>query len=108
MPRAANLETSGVVERASGIRMLVSLKGIDMTTTAPPSAPVTIRSVLLGLLGIPPSVGAENTAISAPRRSGSAGHSEGVRVQLTRIKNWEQVTGVHVDALTALHGLTGQ
>lgn len=64
MPRAANLETSGVVERASGIRMLVSLKGIDMTTTAPPSAPVTIRSVLLGLLGIPPSVGAENTAIS--------------------------------------------
>ena len=34
-----------------------------MTTTAPPSAPVTIRRVLLGLLGIPPSVGAENTAI---------------------------------------------
>jgi hypothetical protein len=28
--------------------------------------------------------------------------------QLTRIKNSEQVTGVYVDALTALHGLTGQ
>ena len=28
--------------------------------------------------------------------------------QLTRIKNWEQVTGVYVDALNALHGLTGQ
>jgi len=104
MPRAANLETSGVVERASGIRMLVSLKGIDMTTTAPPSAPVTIRSVLLGLLGIPPSVGAENTAISPH----DALALPDTRVQLTRIKNWEQVTGVHVDALTALHGLTGQ
>ena len=28
--------------------------------------------------------------------------------QLTRIKNWAQVTGVYVDALTAEHGLTGQ
>ena len=64
MPRAANLKTSGVVERASGIRMLMSLKGIDMTTTAPPSAPETIRSVLLGLLGIPPSVGGENNRVS--------------------------------------------
>jgi hypothetical protein len=53
-----------VVERASGIRMLMSLKGIDMTTVAPRSAPQTVRSVLLGLLGIPPSVGAEKTAIS--------------------------------------------
>ena len=35
-----------------------------MTTTAPPSAPVTIRSVLLGLLGIPPSVGGENNRVS--------------------------------------------
>jgi hypothetical protein len=49
MPGAANLNTSGAVERASGIRMLVSLKGIDMTTAAPPSHQ-TIRSVLLGLL----------------------------------------------------------
>ena len=40
---------------------LVGLKGIDMTTTAPP---VTIRSVLLGLLGTPPSVAADSTAIS--------------------------------------------
>ena len=64
MPRAANLKTSGVVERASDIRMFLSLKGIDMTTAAPPSAPETIRSVLLGLLGVPPSVGAENTAVS--------------------------------------------
>jgi probable HAF family extracellular repeat protein len=44
--------------------MLVSLKGIDMTTTAPPSAPETIRSVLLGLLGVPPSVAVESTAVS--------------------------------------------
>lgn len=50
-----------VIERASGIRMLV--KGIDMTTTAPPSAPVTIRRVLLGLLGTPPSVAVANTAL---------------------------------------------
>ena len=64
MPRAANLKTSGVVERASGIRMLMSLKGIDMTTAAPPSAPETIRSVLLGLLGVPPSVAVESTAVS--------------------------------------------
>ena len=64
MPRAANLKTGGVVERASGIRMRMSLKGIDMTTTAPPSAPVTIRRVLLGLLGIPPGVGARSTTIS--------------------------------------------
>src|ERR1700684_4627026 len=35
-----------------------------MTTTAPPSPPVTIRRVLQGLLGIPPSVGGENTAFS--------------------------------------------
>jgi probable HAF family extracellular repeat protein len=61
MPGAANLETSGVVKRASGIRMLVSLKGIDMTTTAPP---VTIRSVLLGLLGIPPSTAVDSNAVS--------------------------------------------
>ena len=64
MPRAANLKTSGVVERASDIRMLLSLKGIDMTTAAPPSAPETIRSVLLGLLGVPPSVAVESTAVS--------------------------------------------
>ena len=64
VPRAANLKTSGVVERASDIRMLVSLKGIDMTTAAPPSAPETIRSVLLGLLGVPPSVAVESTAVS--------------------------------------------
>jgi probable HAF family extracellular repeat protein len=64
MPGAANLKTSGVVERASGIRMLVNLKGIDMTTAAPPSHQ-TIRSVLLGLLGIPPSVAAESTAVSS-------------------------------------------
>jgi probable HAF family extracellular repeat protein len=64
MRRAANLKTSGVVERASDIRMLVSLKGIDMTTVAPPSAHQTIRSVLLGLLGIPPSVAVESTAVS--------------------------------------------
>jgi probable HAF family extracellular repeat protein len=64
MPRAANLNTGGVVGRASGIRMRMSLKGIDMTTTAPPSAPVTIRRVLRGLLGIPLGVGAESTAIS--------------------------------------------
>ena len=63
MPRAANLKTSGVVERASDIRMFLSLKGIDMTT-APPSAPETIRSVLLGLLGVPPSVAVESTAVS--------------------------------------------
>ena len=44
--------------------MLVSSKGIDMTTTAPPSAHPTIRSVLLGLLGIPPSVAVESTAVS--------------------------------------------
>lgn len=64
MPRAANLKTSGVVERASDIRMFLSLKGIDMTTAAPPSAPETIRSVLLGLLGVPPSVAVESTAVS--------------------------------------------
>jgi probable HAF family extracellular repeat protein len=64
MPRAANLKTSGVVERASGIRMLVSSKGSDMTTTAPPAVHPTIRSVLLGLLGIPPSVAVESTAVS--------------------------------------------
>jgi probable HAF family extracellular repeat protein len=63
VPRAANLKTSGVVERASDIRMFLSLKGIDMTT-APPSAPETIRSVLLGLLGVPPSVAVESTAVS--------------------------------------------
>ena len=61
---AADAKTSGVVERAGGIRMLVSSKGIDMTTTAPPSAHPTIRSVLLGLLGIPPSVAVESTAVS--------------------------------------------
>jgi hypothetical protein len=44
--------------------MLVSLKGIDMTTTAPPSAHPTIRSVLLGLLGIPPSVAVDSSAVS--------------------------------------------
>jgi len=64
MSTAANLKTSDVVERASGIRMLVNSKGIDMTTTAPPSAHPTIRSVLLGLLGIPPSVAVESTAVS--------------------------------------------
>jgi len=73
VPRAANLKTSGVVERASGIRMrvsvkgidmTVSVKGIDMTTTAPPSAPETIRSVLLGLLGVPPSVAVRSTAVT--------------------------------------------
>jgi probable HAF family extracellular repeat protein len=64
MPKGANLRTGGVVERASGIRMRMSEKGIGMTTTAPPSAPVTIRRVLLGLLGIPPSIEAANTAIS--------------------------------------------
>lgn len=64
MRRAANLKTSGVVERAIDIRMFLSLKGIDMTTTAPPSAPETIRSVLLGLLGVPPSVAVESTAVS--------------------------------------------
>jgi uncharacterized membrane protein len=64
MRRAANLKTSGVVERASDIRMFLSLKGIDMTTTAPPSAPETIRSFLLGLLGVPPSVAVESTAVS--------------------------------------------
>jgi probable HAF family extracellular repeat protein len=57
-------ETSGVVEQASDIRMFLSLKGIDMTTTAPPSAPETIRSVLRGLLGVPPSVAVESTAVS--------------------------------------------
>ena len=51
------------MERASDIRMFLSLKGIDMTT-APPSAPETIRSVLLGLLGVPPSVAVESTAVS--------------------------------------------
>ncbi len=35
-----------------------------MTTAAPPSAPETIRSVLLGLLGVPPSVAVESTAVS--------------------------------------------
>ena len=64
VPRAANLETSGVAERASGIRMRVSVKGIDMTTTAPPAPPETIRSVLLGLLGVPPSIAVESTAVS--------------------------------------------
>jgi probable HAF family extracellular repeat protein len=64
MRRAANLKTSGVVERAIDIRMFLSLKGIDMTTTAPPSAPETIRSVLLGLLGVPPSVAVKSTAVS--------------------------------------------
>jgi hypothetical protein len=39
---------------------LVSLKGIEMTTTAPP---ITIRSVLLGLLGLPPGT-VESTAVS--------------------------------------------
>jgi probable HAF family extracellular repeat protein len=39
----------------------LSLKGIDMTATAPPQ---TIRSVLLGILGIPPSIAGESTAIS--------------------------------------------
>ena len=63
MPAAANLHTGGVVERASGIRMRMSWKGIDMTTTAPPSAPVTIRRVLRGLLGNPPGVGTKSTAI---------------------------------------------
>jgi hypothetical protein len=28
--------------------------------------------------------------------------------QLTRIKNWAQVTGVYIDALTAEHGLVSQ
>jgi probable HAF family extracellular repeat protein len=53
-----------VVERASGIRMLVNLKGIDMTTVAPPSAHQTTRRFLLGLLGTPPSVAVESTAVS--------------------------------------------
>jgi probable HAF family extracellular repeat protein len=57
-------ETSGVVDRASGIRMLVSVKGIDMTTTAPPLAQQTMRRVLLGLLGVPPSIPVESTAVS--------------------------------------------
>jgi probable HAF family extracellular repeat protein len=61
MPGAANLETSGVVKRASGIRMRVSVKGIDMTTTA---TPVTIRRVLLGLLGVTPSIAVDSNAVS--------------------------------------------
>jgi probable HAF family extracellular repeat protein len=61
---AADAKTSGVVERAGGIRMLVNSKGIDMTTTAPPSARQTIRSVLLGLLGVPPSAAAQSAAVS--------------------------------------------
>jgi probable HAF family extracellular repeat protein len=52
------------VDRVNGIRMPVSLKGIDMTTTAPPSTNQTIRSVLLGLLGVPPSIALESTAVS--------------------------------------------
>jgi hypothetical protein len=28
--------------------------------------------------------------------------------ELTRIKNWGQVTGVYIDALSEAHGLTGQ
>jgi probable HAF family extracellular repeat protein len=64
MPRASNLKTSGVAERASGIRMLLRLKGIDMTTAAPLSAHQTIRTVLHGLLGIPPSVTVETAAVS--------------------------------------------
>jgi hypothetical protein len=39
------------------------------------------------------------STLTAPRASAT---------QLTRIKNWAQVTGVYVDALTAEHGLTGQ
>jgi probable HAF family extracellular repeat protein len=54
MPGGAHLKTGGVVERASGIRMLASSKESGMTTTA---QPLTMRSVLLGLLGIPPSTG---------------------------------------------------
>jgi hypothetical protein len=28
--------------------------------------------------------------------------------QLTRVKNWGQVTGIYTDALSGIHGLTGQ
>src|SRR5271165_1786950 len=44
--------------------MPLSSKGIDMTATAPPSAPQTIRTVLLGLLGVPPSVVTHSVAVS--------------------------------------------
>jgi probable HAF family extracellular repeat protein len=62
--RSGEPSNQWVVEPANAIRMLVGLKGITMTTTAPPSAPQTIRRVLLGLLGVPPSIAAQSTAVS--------------------------------------------
>jgi hypothetical protein len=40
------------------------------------------------------------------KTSGAVERASGI--QLTRIKNWGQVTGVYVDALTAEHGLISQ